>query len=222
VRVLIVEDEAALVDAVARGLRRRGWAVDVAHDGDEGLGKALVNDYDVVVLDRDLPALHGDDVCRYLNDAARPCRILMLTAAASLDELVAGLGLGADDYLTKPFRFEELVARIRARLRDDEASGEPGVLRHGDLSLDLRTRQAEVDGRAVDLSAREFALAEVFLRHPGHVLSREQLLSRVWGYDFDPGSNVVDVYVRYLRRKLGADLIETVRGMGYRLTRSGQ
>ena len=129
---------------------------------------------------------------------------------------MAGLEGGADDYMAKPFRFEELLARIRARLRQEPGGGET-VLQHAGLSLDLHTRRAEVEGRTVDLSAREFALAEVFLRHPGHVLSREQLLSRVWGYDFDPGSNVVDVYVRYLRKKLGSERIETVRGMGYRL-----
>jgi DNA-binding response OmpR family regulator len=128
---------------------------------------------------------------------------------------VAGLELGADDYVTKPFSFEELLARVRARLRDDRHE-EATMLRVGDVALDLRTRRADVDGRSVELTAREFALAETFMRHAGQVLSREQLLSHVWGYDFDPGSNVVDVYVRYLRRKLGGERIETVRGMGYR------
>jgi DNA-binding response OmpR family regulator len=142
--------------------------------------------------------------------------VVILTARDSLTDTLAGLQGGADDYMSKPFRFEELLARIRLRLRDDRAP-EATVLTCGDLSLDLRTRRAGVEGRTIDLSAREFALAETFLRHPGQVLSREQLLSHVWGYDFDPGSNVVDVYVRYLRRKLGAARFETVRGMGYRL-----
>jgi DNA-binding response OmpR family regulator len=144
----------------------------------------------------------------------------MLTARSSVADTVAGLQSGADDYMPKPFSFEELLARIQLRLRTDAAgdSAESAmVLSHGDLSLDLRTRRATVAGRSVDLTAREFTLAEMFLRNPGHVLSREQLLSGAWGYDFDPGSNVVDVYVRYLRRKLGADHFETVRGMGYRL-----
>jgi DNA-binding response OmpR family regulator len=140
----------------------------------------------------------------------------MLTARSGLQDTVAGLDDGANDYVPKPFRFDELLARIRTRLRDIETGGTT-VLRRADLALDLRTRRVTVGGRPVDLSAREFALAEEFFRHPDQVLSREQLLSRVWGYDFDPGSNVVDVYVRYLRGKLGADRIETIRGMGYRL-----
>jgi DNA-binding response OmpR family regulator len=142
--------------------------------------------------------------------------VLILTARDGVEDTVAGLEGGADDYVTKPFRFEELLARIRLRLRDERAS-EVTVLSAGDVVLDLRSRRASVGDRVVELTAREFALAEVFLRHAGQVLSREQLLSHVWGYDFDPGSNVVDVYVRYLRRKLGDGVIETVRGMGYRL-----
>jgi DNA-binding response OmpR family regulator len=142
--------------------------------------------------------------------------VIVLTARDSVTDTVSALDGGADDYMSKPFRFEELLARVRRRLRDDRAP-ESTVLSQGDLSLDLRSRRAYVAGSAVDLSAREFAVAEVFLRNPDQVLSREQLLSHVWGYDFDPGSNVVDVYVRYLRRKLGSSRIETVRGMGYRL-----
>jgi two-component system copper resistance phosphate regulon response regulator CusR len=144
--------------------------------------------------------------------------VIMLTARSSVADTVAGLQSGADDYMPKPFSFDELLARIHLRLRSDASSDSAAmVLAHGDLSLDLRTRRASVAGRSVDLTAREFTLAEMFLRNPGHVLSREQLLSGAWGYDFDPGSNVVDVYVRYLRRKLGAEFFETVRGMGYRL-----
>jgi two-component system copper resistance phosphate regulon response regulator CusR len=142
--------------------------------------------------------------------------VVVLTARDGVEDTVAGLEGGADDYVTKPFRFEELLARIRLRLRDERAS-EVTVLSAGDVVLDLRSRRASIGDRVVELTAREFALAEVFLRHAGQVLSREQLLSHVWGYDFDPGSNVVDVYVRYLRRKLGDGVIETVRGMGYRM-----
>jgi DNA-binding response OmpR family regulator len=142
--------------------------------------------------------------------------VVILTARDSVGDTVAGLEGGADDYVSKPFRFEDLLARIRLRLRDERAP-EVTVLKHGDLSLDLRTRRASVDGRLVELTAREFMLTEMFLRNPNQVLSREQLLSHVWGFDFDPGSNIVDVYIRYLRRKLGADRIRTVRGMGYRL-----
>ena len=143
--------------------------------------------------------------------------VIVLTARDAVPDRVTGLELGADDYVTKPFSFDELLARVRARLRDDR-SEEATLLRAGDVLLDLRTRRAQVGDRSVELTAREFALTETFMRHPGQVLSREQLLSQVWGYDFDPGSNVVEVYVRYLRRKLGSERIETVRGMGYRFT----
>jgi DNA-binding response OmpR family regulator len=142
--------------------------------------------------------------------------VIILTARDDVSDKVSGLEGGADDYVTKPFRFEELLARVRARLRD-ERTLEPTVLRAGEIALDLRTRRAAVEGRTVDLSAREFTMLEVLMQHPGQVLSREQLLSHVWGYDYDPGSNVVDVYVGYLRKKLGPSSIETVRGMGYRL-----
>jgi DNA-binding response OmpR family regulator len=142
--------------------------------------------------------------------------VIILTARDSVEDTVAGLEGGADDYVAKPFRFEELLVRIRVRLRPEQ-SGDTNVLRAGDASLDLRTRQIVIDDRTVELTAREFALAEAFFRHPGQILSREQLLSHVWGYDYDPGSNVVEVYVRYLRQKLGEDRITTVRGMGYRL-----
>jgi two-component system, OmpR family, copper resistance phosphate regulon response regulator CusR len=152
---------------------------------------------------------------RALREHGATLPVIVLTARGGLDDTLAALEGGADDYMAKPFRFAELVARIRLRLR--AARREPLVLRHGALALDLRTRRALVDGRTVELTAREFALAEAFLRRPGQVLSRQQLLSQVWGYDHDPGSNVVDVYVRYLRRKLGLERIATVRGMGYRL-----
>jgi DNA-binding response OmpR family regulator len=156
------------------------------------------------------------DVLRELRRQSVRLPVVILTARAELGEKIAGLDGGADDYVTKPFRFEELLARVRVRLRGERAP-EASVLRAGDAELDLRTRQVRLEGRTADLSAREFALAEVFFRHAGQVLSRQQILSHVWGYDFDPGSNIVDVYVRYLRRKLGRDRITSVRGMGYRL-----
>lgn len=215
-RILIAEDEARIAAFIQKGLRSAGFAPTVVADGRAALDHAMTGEFDLLVLDLGLPVMDGFMVLRQLRESRNEIPVLILTARDSVTDTVAGLEGGADDYVTKPFRFEELLARIRLRLRENRAP-EAMVLRRGDLSLDLRTRRAEVDGRTVDLSAREFALAEVFLRHPGQVFSREQLLSRVWGYDFDPGSNVVDVYVRYLRRKLGADRVETVRGVGYRL-----
>ncbi|HEX7188625.1 MAG TPA: response regulator transcription factor [Actinomycetes bacterium] len=217
-RILIAEDDRRISAFIEKGLRASGFTTTVVGDGQAAYDLATTGEFDLLVLDIGLPVVDGFEVLTRLRRGKERLPVVILTARDSVADTVAGLEGGADDYLAKPFRFEELVARIRARLREDSSAEEATMLRHGGLSLDLRTRRAEVAGRSVDLSAREFALAEVFLRHPGHVLSREQLLSRVWGYDFDPGSNVVDVYVRYLRRKLGADLIETVRGMGYRLT----
>jgi DNA-binding response OmpR family regulator len=168
-----------------------------------------------MILDLGLPGRDGLDVLAELRRRGERLPVIVLTARDAVPDRVAGLELGADDYVTKPFSFEELLARVRARLRDDR-SEESTMLRAGDVTLDLRTRRADVNGASVELTAREFSLAETFMRHAGQVLSREQLLSHVWGYDFDPGSNVVEVYVRYLRRKLGDQRIETVRGMGYR------
>jgi DNA-binding response OmpR family regulator len=170
-------------------------------------------------LDVGLPEMDGFEVLQALQRRKSELPVIVLTARGGIEDTVAGLEGGADDYLTKPFRFEELLARIRLRLRPDHVS-QTTELVVGGLSLDLRTRQVEVDGRTVPLTAREFSLLEVFMGHPDQVLSREQLLSRVWGFDFDPGSNVVDVYVRQLRAKIGADLIETMRGAGYRLRAS--
>ena len=216
-RLLIAEDEARIAAFVDKGLRAAGYAPDVVGDGPAALEAALSGTYDLLVLDLGLPLLDGLAVLRRLRQAGSRMPVIILTARGDLDTTVAGLEGGADDYMAKPFRFEELLARIRLRLRDDARAPEATVLRYRDLALDLRTRRAATAERTVDLSTREFTLLEVFLRHPGQVLSREQLLSRVWGYDFDPGSNVVDVYVRYLRRKLGHERIETVRGAGYRL-----
>ncbi|WP_109505250.1 response regulator transcription factor [Nocardioides speluncae] len=215
-RVLIAEDEERIASFVAKGLRSNGFTPTVVGDGRSALGYALTAEFDLLVLDLGLPELDGFDVLAELRAAGSSIPIVILTARGSVEDTVAALEGGADDYVSKPFRFDELLARIRLRLRD-ERSPEVTVLRCEDLVLDLRTRKAAVGNRIVELTAREFALVETFLRNAGQVLSREQLLSQVWGFDFDPGSNVVDVYVRYLRRKLGQDRIETVRGMGYRL-----
>ena len=216
-RILIAEDDRRISSFLAKGLRSHGFSPTVVGTGRDAFDLVSGGDFDLLVLDVGLPDIDGFEVLNRLRRAKSRTPVIILTARDSVSDTVAGLEGGADDYMAKPFRFEELVARIRARLRTDVAAEDPGVLRHGGLKLDVRRRSVEVDGRAVELSAREFTLAEVFLNHPGQVLSREQLLSRVWGYDFDPGSNVVDVYVRYLRRKVGSDVIETVRGVGYRL-----
>ena len=218
-RVLIVEDEARIASFIEKGLRANGLTPTVVANGVSGLDMVMTGEFDLVVLDIGLPAMDGFTVLRRLLQARSEVPVIVLTARDSVTDTVAALEGGANDYMAKPFKFEELLARIRLRLRADHAP-EVTVLQHGDVSLDLRTRRAAVDGRTVELSAREFALAEMFWRNPGQVLSREQLLSHVWGYDFDPSSNVVDVYVGYLRKKLGASLIQTVRGMGYRLSAS--
>jgi DNA-binding response OmpR family regulator len=215
-RVLIAEDEPRIASFIEKGLRANGFSTTVAADGGAARAQAASGEFDLLVLDIGLPGMDGFEVLRRLRAERNPIPVIILTARDSVQDTVAGLEGGADDYMPKPFRFEELLARVRLRLTSDRTA-ELTVLTCGDLSLDLRTRRARVGEVTVDLSAREFALAETFLRHPGQVLAREQLLSHVWGYDFDPGSNVVDVYVRYLRRKIGADRIETVRGMGYRL-----
>ncbi|WP_353707787.1 response regulator transcription factor [Cellulosimicrobium sp. ES-005] len=215
-QILVAEDETRIASFVAKGLRAAGYASTTVATGREALDLAGTGDFALLVLDLGLPDQDGFTVLRCLRETGNAIPVIILTARTSVTDTVAGLEGGADDYMAKPFRFEELLARIRLRLRSEPA-GEVTVLTHGALSLDLRTRRARTAEREVDLSAREFALAEAFLRNPGQVLSREQLLSRVWGYDFDPGSNVVDVYVRYLRNKLGAEHFVTVRGMGYRL-----
>ena len=216
-RVLVVEDEARLAVTIARGLKNEGMAVDVAYDGAEALEKADVNDYDVILLDRDLPVVHGDDVCRELIQAEQPARILMLTAARSIDERVDGLNLGADDYLSKPFDFSELVARIHALLRRTAA---PAVtlLEHDDVSLDPARRVASRAGADLALSPKEFGVLEVLLRADGATVSSEELLEKVWDETIDPFTNVVRVTVMTLRRKLGSPpVIETVTGAGYRI-----
>ncbi|MCK2245181.1 MULTISPECIES: response regulator transcription factor [unclassified Crossiella] len=216
-RILIAEDEQRIASFVEKGLRANGFSTSTVGDGNTALDYALTGDFDLVVLDLGLPGRDGFAVLHALRQARVTTPVIILTARDSVHDTVAGLEGGADDYMTKPFRFEELLARVRLRLRAPERAPEVTVLRQDELSLDLRTRRAQIQGRTVDLTAREFSLLELFLRHPGQVLTREQILSHVWGYDFDPGSNVVDVYVRALRRKLGAECIHTVRGMGYRL-----
>jgi DNA-binding response OmpR family regulator len=218
-RILIVDDEPRLASFLVKGLRAAGFTTTVCEDGVRAALLARDEDFDLVLLDVGLPGQDGFAVLRALRARGERLPVIMLTARDEVHDTVTGLDAGADDYLTKPFVFEELLARVRARLRDGGHADTP-VLRAGDLALDIRTRRATAGGQEVPLTAREFTMLETFLRHPDQVLSREQLLSHVWGYDHDPGSNVVDVYVGYLRRKLGAEAIETVRGMGYRLVAS--
>jgi DNA-binding response OmpR family regulator len=215
-RILIAEDEPRLASFLEKGLRAQGFATTVVSDGTTASAIAHDEEFDLLVLDLGLPGKPGADVLRDMRLAGNRMPVLILTARDDLDTTVAGLEGGADDYVTKPFRFEELLARIRARLRE-QPTPEVTVLEAGGVTLDMRTRRASVEGKTIELSAREYTMLEVLMRHAGQVLSREQLLSHVWGYDHDPGSNVVDVYVGYLRKKLGPDVIETARGMGYRL-----
>lgn len=219
-QILMIEDEPRISSFVAKGLKAEGLATTVAATGREGLVLALTGGFELVILDLGLPDMDGFEVLQKIRAQDTNLPVIILTARTSGEDTVTGLTSGADDYVPKPFRFAELVARVRLRLRGDNGIGqapEDPVLRHADLELDPVRHVAAIGGVEVDLSAREFSLAETFMRHPGQALSREQLLSRVWGYDFDPGSNVVDVYVRYLRNKLGASRFVTVRGVGYRL-----
>ena len=216
-RVLIAEDERRLADAIARGLRREGMAVDLAPDGDDALLKARVVRYDVLVLDRDLPGVHGDEVCRAVRVEQPETGILMLTAAGTLDDVVEGLSIGADDYLAKPFRFAELVARIRALGRRSSPS-RPPVLCHREITLDPGRRTVLRDGADVALARKEFAVLEALMEAGGAVLSAEQLLERVWDEQIDPFTNVVRMTIMTLRRKLGEPpVVETVIGVGYRM-----
>jgi DNA-binding response OmpR family regulator len=218
-RILIVEDEAKISSFVSKGLRAEGHQTTVCRDGREGLDHGLSGEFDLMVLDIGLPNLDGYAVLDQLRSQGSRIPVIVLTARDSVADTVTALEGGADDYMPKPFRFAELLARVRLRLRQVYATGSDGALEaleSGGIHLDLRTRRATVAGEEIDLSAREFALTEIFMHNPGQVLSREQLLDHVWGFDFDPGSNVVDVYIGYLRKKFGADTIATVRGMGYR------
>jgi DNA-binding response OmpR family regulator len=216
-RVLVIEDDAELAEAIGVGLRREQLAVDVALDGESGLERALVTDYDVIVLDRDLPRLHGDDVCAGLVEARCRSRVLMLTAAATIEDRVDGLDLGADDYLPKPFAFAELVARIRALLRRAQPRLPP-VLVHGDLALDPSRRSASRSGHELDLAPKEFGVLELLLSAQGRVVSAEEILERVWDEMADPFTSAVKVTMSRLRRKLGdPPVIETVAQAGYRI-----
>ncbi|MFD7655400.1 response regulator transcription factor [Actinosynnema sp. NPDC059797] len=216
-RVLVVEDDEEMARAVATGLRRARMAVDVALDGTSGLERALGTDYDVVVLDRDLPGTHGDDVCAELVAAGCRCRVLMLTAAATTEDLVDGLGLGADDYLAKPFDFRALVARVGALARRAHPVAPP-VLRRGDLVVDTARRRAARGDRPLELSPKEFGVLEVLLAAEGRVVSAEELLERVWDEAADPFTTAVKVVVSRLRAKLGdPPVVETVARSGYRV-----
>jgi len=212
----VVEDEARIASFLVKGLGAAGYAVEHVLTGGEALVRARRGEFDLIVLDLGLPDLDGTEVLEQLRASGSRVPVIVLTARGEVSDRVHALDLGADDYIVKPFSFAEFLARIRARTRPQDAPGEAGELCGGDLRLDLRSRRATVGERTFDLTGREFVLLEAFLRHPGQVLSREQLLSQVWGYHFDPGSNVVDVYVRYLRQKLGDGFIHTVRGIGYR------
>lgn len=215
-RVLVVEDQRDLADDIVDGLRDQGLSVDVAYDGADAIEKALHNPYDVVVLDRDLPAVHGDEVCDTIVDSTNDARILMLTAATTVHDRVSGLNLGADDYLTKPFAFEELVARIHALSRRAPSSGP--VLRRGDLVIDRTRRQVTRAGRLLSLNRKEFGVLEQLMGADGAVVSAEELLARVWDEHADPFSRTVTVTIGRLRQKLGdPELIETAIGSGYRL-----
>jgi DNA-binding response OmpR family regulator len=217
-RVLVAEDEPLIADAVAEWLRREAFAVDVAYDGDAALERLGINEYDVLVLDRDLPRVSGDEVCQAVVESGAHTRILMLTAAAAVRDRVAGLRLGADDYLVKPFAFVELSARVHALSRRTRPA-DPPVLEHHGIRLDPARREVYRDGRYIPLSRKEFALLTELLRAAGTVVSAEELLERAWDEHIDPFTNVVRVTVMKLRRKLGdPQLIETVPGVGYRLT----
>lgn len=219
-RILVVEDEPAIADFVVRGLRSEGYAVDAANDLETGLSLARREDFDLLVVDRMLPGGDGLEIVRGARARGSDVPVIVLSARSQITDRVAGLDSGATDYVTKPFSFDELAARVRAHLRAPTQK-EPTRLRVGDLTLDLMTRRVERDGEEVHLSTTELDLLAYFMRHPGQVLSREQILGAVWGYDHDPGTNVVGVYVAYLRRKLDREdrpsILETVRGAGYRL-----
>jgi DNA-binding response OmpR family regulator len=216
-RVLLAEDHPGVANSIATGLRRHGAAVDVADDGGRALYLARVHDYDVVVLDRDLPAVHGDDVCRALNAEQPETKVLMLTASRTTDDVVDGLALGADDYLLKPFRFAELVARVNALARR-AGTARPAILEHDDIRLDPARRTVTRDGRELDLARKEFGVLHALLAAGGDVVTTEELLASVWDANVDPFSNIVRMTVMKLRRKLGEPrVIDTVSGVGYRM-----
>ncbi len=218
-RILIAEDEERIAKFLEKGLQANGFTTTQVTNGNEAASIACSEDFDLLILDINLPDKNGWKVLEEVRGRGEKMPIIILTARGDVSDRVAGLENGADDYMTKPFSLEELVARVRLRLRDASSpkANEEMVLRVRDITLDLRKRVVMQGDRTLDLSVREFALMEMFLRHPGQVLSRDRLLEHVWGYDYDPGSNIVDVYVGYLRKKLKGDYIETVRGIGYKL-----
>ena len=220
-QILIVEDEPRIAAFVEKGLKAQGYSTVIATNSADAEAIALDGNVDLMILDLGLPDKDGLSVLEDLRGQGFAAPIIILTARDDINDKVSGFESGADDYMTKPFRFEELLVRVKARLRsvipNPVPTAEPMSLQIQNVVLDLRTRCVTVDGKELELSAREFTLTETFMRHPNQVMSREQLLDRVWGYDYAPGSNIVDVYVGYLRKKIGADFIETVRGMGYRL-----
>ena len=219
-RILVIEDERALAGFIEQGLRAEGHAVTVCHDGNSGEAAALTGDYALVLLDLTLPGKDGLAVLEAIRGRLPDLPVIVLTARAAVEQKVEGLDRGANDYVTKPFSFDELLARVRAQLRAP-GQREASVLEAGDIRMDLRTRRVQRDGADVRLTAREFDLLAYLMRHPDQVLSREQILNAVWGFDFDPGTKVLEVYIGYLRRRLADagdnDPIETVRGVGYRL-----
>jgi two-component system OmpR family response regulator len=225
VRVLVVEDEIKMAGLLKRGLEEEGYAVDVASRGDDAVWLGTENDYDVVILDLMLPDLDGFEICKKLREEGRWAPVLIVTARDAIADRITGLDVGADDYLPKPFSFAELLARVRALLRRG-ARERPSVLRVGDLALDPATRHVTRNGIPIDLTQKEFALLEYFMRHPDEVLSRTRLTEHVWDFAYEGDSNVVDVYVRYLREKVdrpfGKTSLQTVRGAGYRLQRESQ
>lgn len=218
-KILVVEDEAGISSFIAQGLAEEGMEAVVAATGSAAVEQVLESEFDLVILDIGLPDMDGFEVLKQIRGQSASMPVIILTARSSVEDTVAGLEGGADDYMPKPFRFEELVARIKLRIKQSGGgSDKPShIIQVGNLELDTRRRQAVVDSKPVELSSREFTMLRAFMEHPDQVLSRSQLLEMVWGYGFDPGSNVIDVYVRYLRRKIGAKRIVTVRGMGYRL-----
>ncbi|WP_082579357.1 response regulator transcription factor [Arthrobacter sp. Soil736] len=216
-RILIADDEPRIAAFLAKGLTAAGYTTTQVSDGVKALDYATSGEFDLLILDIGMPRMDGLAVLRNLRAMRTTVPVIVLTAADSLENTVAALDGGADDYMTKPFRFEELLSRVKLRLRGTQGVTPTPALVCGDLTLDVNLRTAEIGGRVIDLSAREFVMARTFMENAGRVLSREQLLSRVWGYHFEGSSNVVDVYVRYLRHKLGAERIQTIRGVGYRL-----
>jgi two-component system, OmpR family, response regulator QseB len=218
-KILIAEDESRIAAFVEKGLRANGFTTDIAVDAEAVIQSLQIGQFDLMILDLGLPGKDGLQILEELRGQGENLPIIILSARDDLNDKVTALSGGADDYMTKPFRFGELLARVRLRLRSSASpsSASEQLLKVGNMVLNLQTRKVRVGDRLIDLPAREFTMAETFFRHPGQVFSREQLLDRVWGYDYDPGSNIVDVYVGYLRKKLGNQLIETVRGIGYRL-----